>query len=156
MLLGEENRDFSLEAFMQAVFRQIIPKLLWWPCIISQGLTLSHWQAGLPFWQQSTEPVHIAEELWCCPSSCPVKAHAPNSQFPAMGEHIPGSHVSWVSRSTLEESNNTDADHWFWCLLFLDLYEHKPVSQISVQGLGFLSSSHQRHVPCKLKINKKI
>lgn len=45
--------------------------------------------------------------------------------------------------------------HWLWCLLFPDLYENRAVNQISVQGLGFLSSSQQRHVPRSSKLKKK-
>lgn len=83
---------------------------------------------------------------------------APKSQFPAMGPLITRDHVSWVSSSTLEASSHTDADERFGidsgACSFQIFYEHRAVSQISVQGFGFLSSSHQRHVPGKLKTKK--
>lgn len=160
MLLGEENTDFSLEApyvcFCQADYPQItLMDLHHEPG--PDSFSLTSWFAVLAA-EQCTEPVHIAEEVWRCPSSCPVKAHVHQTQHLLPWGHTPQGALSheWAIAFWGIRSHWCwwEIWHWLWCLLFPDLCDHRTVIQISVQRLGFLSSSHMYHAKSKLKKRK--
>lgn len=121
------------------------------------SFSLTSWFAVLAA-EQCTEPVHIAEEVWRCPSSCPVKAHVHQTQHLLPWGHTPQGALSheWAIAFWGIRSHWCwwEIWHWLWCLLFPDLCDHRAVIQISVQRLGFLSSSHMYHAKSKFKKKK--
>lgn len=111
---GEENTIFSLEGPYTCCFQADYPQITLMDLHHQPGpdsFTLTSWFAILAAEHKTcahcTRGVMLSQQL-SSKGTC-----APNSQFPAMGAHIPRNHVSWVSRSTLEASDHTDADETF-------------------------------------------